>query len=160
MVFSILKSNCRNLAKEWIENNPEEKELIHFKLNKKLTESKEFRWIKPHEFRYRGKMYDIVSSKMIDGIRHVQCYHDVKEEKLIASYTRLLLGSHKNGEDQHTIAIRQMLDKLNVQIFENKTFLLINNPLYFSDDFTLYINNYKSRCLSPKPPPPEFLVSF
>lgn len=158
MVFSILKSNCRRLAKEWIENSPTEKELIHFKLDKEITESKDFKWIKPHEFRYRGRMYDIVSSKTIDGVRHVQCYHDVKEEKLIASYTKLLLKTRKSGEDQQATSVRQLLDRLNIQIFENKTISISNNPYSGSANVTFYLNHYKSRFIPPQPPPPEYSI--
>lgn len=47
-----------------------------------------FVWIEPHEFTYKGKMYDIVRSVSSgDSVRYF-CVNDTDEEKLIETYAK------------------------------------------------------------------------
>jgi hypothetical protein len=56
----------------------------------------DFAWEDAHEFVYKGKMYDVIETKLINGKLQVRCIEDAKEESLISQ----LSETHKQQQKQ------------------------------------------------------------
>lgn len=154
VVFKSLQLKYRQQAKEVIENTESKEQLVHFTLSTELTQSQSFQWIKEHEFRYQGRMYDIVNNDTINGTRHVYCYHDKKEEKLIAGYTRQIFQNQKKNKTGAQNYLYNILKRLSRQYVENP--FIINFGIYAGRVFHLkpFLNLYKSVKITPDTPPP------
>jgi hypothetical protein len=55
-----------------------------------LSEHSSFKWMEDNEFRYQGKMYDVISSEKQGNVSVFHCLNDSKEEALMAKYEGLV----------------------------------------------------------------------
>jgi hypothetical protein len=61
----------------------------------------DFNWVERGEFRYKGKLFDVVSEKVSGNIHYFTCINDKSEETLISNYTRnQVLTSHMGSPDK------------------------------------------------------------
>ncbi len=58
-----------------------------------------------NEINYQGNMYDVVSESYVDGVLHIQCIADNKEDSLLAGFLKLIKGSH-HGSKKHRQGVR------------------------------------------------------
>lgn len=81
--FQYEKSEIRKEVKTRLKKSVPDEKLIHFIFTEE--ESKKLVWMKKNEFRFKGKMYDVVHSKSIKANRvEYACVSDVQETKLFA----------------------------------------------------------------------------
>ena len=106
-----------------------------------------FVWIEPHEFTYKGKMYDIVRSVILGDTVRYYCVNDTDEEELIKTYSK----QTKQKKPVSTPAA-QVLITIFVSSFG------INELKCFCSDELIGIQTHNSRPLPgetdlPDPPP-------
>lgn len=65
-----------------------------------------FYWEEDNEFHYRGKMYDVISKKIIGEKLYITCINDSKEEELIDLYISITKKeNNKPGNTSPTIQL-------------------------------------------------------
>lgn len=112
------------------------------------SQNSNFCWLKEgKEFRYNGKMYDVVSSNKKDGKLILYCRNDTEEEEL---FNNICLLINKN------------ISKNNLLTFHISTFLKIepNKILPFQKKeavINLYDFDHKEYLLPVPEPPPRFV---
>lgn len=100
--FEIEHYLIRKQIKKAIKLSVPENQLISFHFSEK--ESRQLKWVKPHEFRLNGRFYDVVHKQKVKGIWHYQCINDIQETKLferLSTATAVNLTSTPPGHPAH-----------------------------------------------------------
>jgi hypothetical protein len=100
--FEIEHYLIRKQIKKAIKHSVPENQLISFHFSEK--ESRQLKWVKPHEFRLNGRFYDVVHKQKVKGIWHYQCINDIQETKLferLSTATAVNLTSTPPGHPAH-----------------------------------------------------------
>ncbi len=146
LYFKYLQHNIQHEIKHKIKNGLNENEL--FVIVVSTNNEKEIEWTKKNkEFRYKGEMYDLVKIKIKNNKKIYYCINDVKEEHLIANFT-------KQNRRRNKILLR--LKKLLNNKYFPKTYSVNNKILQANIYFTEYQFLYKSRFKEILSPPPKF----
>ncbi len=153
-VYTVMKYRIQGEVKEMIKASVPISELASFSfLTADLDrEAAAIQWMADDEFRYEGRMYDIVSVHVNGDSTHFNCINDVQEERLFAD-----LGDHVR---------RQMGDSGNQgrldafkDVFKDSHFHIIRwcNRLPATGTMaTLSVQEYASICLDVPFLPPRF----
>lgn len=91
----------RKEIKRAIKQAVPENQLIHFHFTPK--ERQKLNWLKPHEFRFNGRFYDVVHKKKINGVWHFKCIDDIQETVLFEKLAFATADNLVNTPDQHPI---------------------------------------------------------
>jgi len=85
IVFRLQQSGIKNEMKKMIRSNlsKTERETFSFSLNDQTALSK-LEWEDGHEFRLRGKMYDVIEKRIENGKLVISCISDDKETLLLS----------------------------------------------------------------------------
>ncbi|MEI6123867.1 MAG: hypothetical protein WCQ95_09565 [Bacteroidota bacterium] len=86
----------------------------------------QFRWMEQDEFRYKGKMYDVINSQKHGDTNLFVCLNDKKEEAMLAKYE----GFVKHHIDSN-LPYRQKSAQLLLQIVKEATCEKQKQPLFF-----------------------------
>ncbi len=114
----------------------------------------DFKWAEKGEFRYKGKLYDLISMEVTGTTVVFNCINDKNEELLIArhdQFRNLFTGMNspertKNNQAMHNLLIKQALLKL----------FLIQSPENSSQViFFIPAKHLNSIILPPASPPPR-----
>jgi hypothetical protein len=104
--YSFERENIRAGVKSRIRSGIDRKELTMISLHTSILDS-ELHWVKPHEFRFRGEMFDVVETTVSNDTVHYLCYPDEKENILNKKITGMVndaFGQHPaNQEHQKQI---------------------------------------------------------
>jgi len=102
---------------------------------------------KDKEFRYKGSMYDVVSTEIRGENIYYYCLNDVKEKQLIARYNR--------NNRRRTQALQNLKRVMGNKYFPQKQ--ISNTDLCHTDILLAgYQEQYTSVIPETDPPPPEF----
>lgn len=120
------------------------KKLVELEIYKGL-DAAQMHWKKPHEFEYRGNMYDVVDKTELKDRFVYLCYHDKKETKIDQKFKK---ESQKKQNPEN-----QLSKLLKAPLFVSEHSLVI--VLFFEKEtnFTSFlarlINNYTPSVFSP-----------
>ena len=121
------RSNIRASMKSLMKSNIPKDKIEVLKIAKN---SKYFQRIHNKEFRYRGKMYDIIREVVLKEYTKYYCINDEKEEQLMKSYSKFF----EDSSDGMTTV------KYSGKIFKN--FFV---PFYLEKDNPIMIRNLNNR---------------
>jgi len=115
--------------------------------------SHDFRWINRKEFRYRGRLYDVISIKRNGDSTLIHCINDKNEESLIARYSTFLgtrswddlAGRAKNARIMLDHLIKHAL--LKETISREVPFIILKEPITGAASLQCRV------CPPPSPPP-------
>lgn len=114
-VYNIWLYSVKKEVKEKLESNfPEEKKVIKVPSSWAENPPEEFKWHEPHEFEYRGQMYDIIHQETHGDTIWYYCYWDQAETKLLndlAEYVSNYLQQDQ-AKQQKYVSLKQHLDKI------------------------------------------------
>lgn len=110
-------------------------------------------FVKAHEFRYNGMMFDIKSKKYSGDSVTYLCFRDIKESILIASIRSSFANS---GNFEQTLP-NELMKLLKSHIFDNYTLLLtnINRVNTNSAKILIVLLKYISAITEIQTPPPK-----
>ena len=134
---------------EAIRNN----ELVTFTFTKEETKSL-LRWIKPHEFKYRGKMYDIVESGMKGDSVWYLCYHHEEETRLRNHLSRLISGMTDNDRQKND-RTTNLLSFFKTLYFQDVSWKVPVLNEFLSINTTLLQHESTIEITPPVPPPKQ-----
>ncbi len=118
------------------------------------TTNPAFKIVGDREFRFQGRLYDIVSQTTRGTTTWFLCYNDTREEKLIAGFRKvqdLNPGYAGNPRSKHILAILYHL--VTLAMVEYPT--LLHPPQSSEIDFGSYTVLSISIPSAPESPPPE-----
>jgi hypothetical protein len=114
----------------------------------------DFKWAEKGEFRYKGKLYDLIFMEVTGTTTVIICINDKKEEQLIArhdQFQNLLTSMNSPGRTKNTKAMQNLVIKqallrnFLIQSPVNSTQVLFLDPTSFLNSITL----------TPASPPPR-----
>jgi len=119
-----------------------------------LKQTKQLIWINKDEFKYQGRMYDIVKRSKSDCGYTFHCFNDQKEASLFVKLTQFT--SNDLGHQSDESPINELLKSLQFP------FLLVSQNIYFlaialinEEHVFLYQNLHKDWSNQIVPPPPQ-----
>jgi hypothetical protein len=118
----------------------------------------EFKWMEDNEFKYQGKMYDVISSEKQGNMNIFRCLNDKNEEKLIAKYEVIMKNHTQSGlpyKQKSNQLLRQIVKEAALDAVRNDVFLTSFNKITYRYSYSL------STFISPVPkkPPKAFSLS-
>lgn len=101
IAYQVRRSVIRSEIKSQIKNKIPDNELVIITITKE--NSHQVDWKEKHEFRYQGKMYDVVHSKQYnDGSIHYFCITDKQETELFNHLDELVTRQMKSDKQNRT----------------------------------------------------------
>ncbi len=155
LVFKVQQAQIRREIKQQIKAGVAEEELVLLKIPGVLEESSNpvFQRIHSREFRYKGRMYDIIRQVDHGDITWYYCIVDVKESGLFASLENSIKFElhHSTERKKQSERVLRLLAGLYINDFDN------SEKVYFNDEFTDTIYNFTIKTWNsfPVPPPPK-----
>jgi hypothetical protein len=86
LVFHVQLAAVKSEMKAFLRNQQHNKNIVQIRLS--TEELKHLHWEDEHEFRYQGKMYDVIEMKSGHGIVLIRCIADEKETALLNEYQK------------------------------------------------------------------------
>jgi hypothetical protein len=113
----------------------------------------DFKWVDKGEFRYKGKLYDVISQQRSGTSLIFRCINDSKEEDLIVRTNHLheLFSGMNSAKQKNSVAFHKLLIKQ--ALLKHYSFSVPEN--YFQIIFSYPSCKVKSILLSPSSPPPK-----
>jgi hypothetical protein len=112
--FSLLQNQIRREVRQRIKAGVSESDLVHLAIPKSLekTPNERFQRIHSKEFRFDGRMYDIVRQEARGDTTYYACIYDHAETDLFAGLHRMMRDEMQNNPDrrQQQQDIRRMID--------------------------------------------------
>jgi hypothetical protein len=150
-VFKIQQYIIRHEIKQQIKQGIPEKELVRITITPELAEK--LVWLKDNEFRYHGRMYDVV--KKVEDSNHTVVYFCISDNQETELFAHLddLVKKNMDPEKRPNAPLKNMFKLLSHLYYEsNKTEVFNNLPetekkWYFND---LYADPFLTD-LSPPP---------
>ena len=153
-LFKIQQYEVRKEIKSKIKNNVPENDLILLSFHPSSKEYSEIEWIKNHEFRYKGQLFDIVRlARDNDGTIRYKCINDKQEEILFENLDEWV-QKHMESESNSDPSSKNILKLFSIVYFSSTQvyFLEQNTTLSLKSD---YIFHYSSPALEIISPPPQ-----
>ncbi len=154
-IFRIQQHKIRQEIEQQIKAGVSEAELVLLKIPKTLEEKPHstFQRIHKREFRYDGKMYDIVRQESHGDTTWYYCLPDEKETQLFANLDELV-KQDMAGDPQHRKQIDELLRLLGALYCSHKTdgFFIFSNEQKAA---TFFFFNLTTWDFPPSTPPPE-----
>lgn len=155
--FKIRQHQVRKEMKTLIKAGAPDSLHHYFYLDEIESDPSQITWIHSKEFRYRGEMYDILTSTKENGRVLLHCIHDVKESGLFAELDRMV-DKGLNGDPQ------QRNQKLHWHKLFHSLFLSDStSDVPFAADVLNQLSSARlsfklMRGMKPPVPPPQFVV--
>lgn len=153
LFLKIQQKHIRYEIKQQIKAGVPVEELVLLKISRSTQENRrEFQYIHSREFRYFGKMYDIIRQESHGETTWFYCINDEKETLLFARLDEQVKNEMKNlpgsGKERE-----QLLQWHNTLFFAEDNITGIINPS-FNDRSTPYSFHLKDWKQPPETPPP------
>lgn len=104
-VFSFLQYRIHGEVKRMLKASVPASELILFAFHTAKLENGEYplQWLKKNEFRYRGGMFDIVTSRVNRDSTYFMCINDIQEERLFKNIGNHVQRHMNDSNDQKNL---------------------------------------------------------
>jgi hypothetical protein len=157
-VFRLEQHRVRKEVKALLKSRIPESSLTVIRFSPSALE--ELEWIEPHEFRYKGQMYDVVRrSTEASGILVFHCINDKQEERLFANLDAHIALHLEHGKEEKNN--KKEAFKTGKEYFLQHTYL--GFPQYCEaatfPSFRLYAVNGTRKVPVPPPDKKGFLYS-
>lgn len=147
LIFKIMQNNIQNHIKQEIKQCLKDDELTVIIIS--LNDESKLYWVKPDkEMIYKGKMYDVVRTKIHNEKKYYYCINDEKEKQLIDNYNK----TH-NSQKELEKRIKKV-EKINLYCQKTQFINYQNNyEIIFLNKSFYLVTNY----LEPQSPPPKLI---
>lgn len=117
ITFTIFQKKIRKEIKSKIKAGLAESQLDIFEVD---TRDASFRRVNSHEFRFKGKLYDIIVENQISDFKILfKAINDTKEEKLFENLSKLVTNT-LNSDSPTAQTMKKILNLLNFDTFLSK----------------------------------------
>jgi hypothetical protein len=155
--FEIEHYLIRKQIKKAIKLSVPENQLIKFHFTER--EFDQLHWVKPHEFRLKGRFYDVVHKSKVNGIWHFHCINDIQETALFATLNTACAENLSNTPASHPMkGWLKVLKEPMEEISNNETIHLAVFQFEQKEEFpNFHCSNYLDPYLASAFPPPDFM---
>lgn len=154
IVYQQIKSYHKRSIREQIKQNNFSQVIEILRFSKKDLKEKlvKIDFIEKNEFKFDGKLYDIISFWETDDSVFYKCINDTKEEELEAVFVNYVVNNEHRQD--LPVPIKQLLSSLQLEYFLlNK---IVNSPFINSSYFeSSSVDNPLDLCLIVPDPPPR-----
>lgn len=152
IIFNQIKTYHKKCIKEAIKNETinEVVEVISFSKKDLKAGNYDIIFIEEYEFRFNGKMYDIISKWETEDTVFYKCINDSKEEQLEKSFVKYVVNNSKRQDIP--LPIKNLLTFLNIDYFFNS--LKLNIDKIQTCSIKTYPESFQIENLVEVPDPP------
>jgi hypothetical protein len=153
--FKVQQYSIKQEIKQKLKKGVPKNELFTFTFSEdEIEANKEIEFIEEHEFRYKGKMYDIVYQQRQNGKIIYQCVSDEQETTLFAQLEQLVEEQSKKNQEKN----QQLFKLLNFQFIVSN--ISISKLIFPYNEFSSNLYHYSIKTCDSKitSPPPQHLI--
>jgi hypothetical protein len=154
LAFSLLQNQIRRDVRKRIKAGVSESDLVHLAIPKSLEQSPNTRFQRIHsrEFRFDGRMYDIVRQEVRGDTTYYACIYDHAETALFADLHLMMQDEMQSNPErrQQQREIRRMID---AHYLRDAGVPLPSCLGQASVTFSLFLHPASHSPIPPKPPP-------
>lgn len=146
---AIIKKEVKSLLKSSLDDS----ELVVLHFDKNSGEYRKLQWLDEHEFRYHGRMYDIIRQDTDRrGNVTYHCINDIREEQLFVNLTEQIRNHIEQNPE------KQQIPKILLKILTLEFYRVDRNEYLIPDNRYIYHYSYIDRSFItyidiPSPPP-------
>lgn len=109
-------------------------------------------WVEDHEFKFNGRMYDVVSRKYDRNNTKLYCIHDKQEEKLFVGLGDAV--SQKLNKTKSGKVLMGWLDGMKYQLVSTNSIQMVFAEI-MTNNYFVTSNFYTFECSNVDSPPPQ-----
>jgi hypothetical protein len=157
IVYNQIKFYHKRTIKEQIKQNnfQEVTETLSFSKSDLKNKLVNLEFIEEYEFRYNGKLYDIITQWETDDSIYYKCINDTKEEELEEIFVNYVVNN--NHRNDLPLPIKQLLNSLQVEYYlvsNQKIYPQLNSSFITCSEYKNPLDEF----LSIPDPPPRFVI--
>jgi len=157
IVYNQIKFYHKRTIKEQIKQNnfQEVTETLSFSKSDLKNKLVNLEFIEEYEFRYNGKLYDIITQWETDDSIYYKCINDTKEEELEEIFVNYVVNN--NHRNDLPLPIKQLLNSLQVEYYlvsNKKIYPQLNSSFITCSEYQNPLDEF----LSIPDPPPRFVI--
>lgn len=157
IVYNQIKFYHKRTIKEQIKQNnfQEVTETLSFSKSDLKNKLVNLEFIEEYEFRYNGKLYDIITQWETDDSIYYKCINDTKEEELEEIFVNYVVNN--NHRNDLPLPIKQLLNSLQVEYYlvsNQKIYPQLNSSFITCSEYQNPLDEF----LSIPDPPPRFVI--
>ena len=133
--------------------NSQDEVVFSFAINAPQNEESP-EWEEEHEFRYKGKMYDVIDQRIEDGQLIVRCISDEKETELIKKYEEILEKQFGGRAKKRSVSLLKLIC---TPFTIPSAFMTSAIVRLLHNQYSIYRCNIPFVCRDVITPPPRFL---
>ena len=111
---------------------------------------KQLEWEDDHEFRFKGKMYDVIEKQWQDGKLHIRCISDEKETVLIDQYMQINKNNHSDSKP-----LSSLIQLITAQFIQPFALIPELCAIQIKNSFPFYSSRLFSTAFPIHTPPPR-----
>jgi len=156
IVYNQIKFYHKRTIKEQIKQNnfQEVTETLSFSKSDLKNKLVNLEFIEEYEFRYNGKLYDIITQWETDDSIYYKCINDTKEEELEEIFVNYVVNN--NHRNDLPLPIKQLLNSLQIEYYlvsNQKIYPQLNSSFITCSEYQNPLDEFLS---IPEPPPRIF----
>lgn len=155
LLFHIQRSQVRKEVKLRIKQGVPEEQMLIFRFSTAAPGLQNLQWENPHEFRFRGRMYDVVRQHTANDSIYLYCIDDQQETRLFATLSELVDNQLNQGPAREQQQVASLV--LSNFYLPGKVLGLQHQNSLLNPAYSPYIFKVKSWNPSPSSPPPRLI---
>ena len=157
LIYSVLQSHLKEIAEEKISASKLENRVTILAFSKSdINDGRsQLKFIDEKEFSYKGKMYDIITEKIVNDSIYFECFSDIDEDELNLAFNKNFDGDENGDKNSSTQNLQKNI--LQDGVLSNDSILILQ-----SKKISYYTNNSistPSNIYEAATPPPVSLFS-
>lgn len=152
IIFNQIKNYHKRTIRNLISKNSFNQVIEQLSFSKNDLKQRKYilDFMEEHEFRFNGKLYDILSKWETEDSVFYRCLNDTKEEEMEKAFVEFVVN---NNRQDLPLPIKQLLNFLNLELFNISAY---QNP--FIQEIKFYKQDFSENILDnlediPVPPP-------
>jgi hypothetical protein len=116
--FYLQQATIKKEVKSLLKSTLDESELVKLHFDPNSDEYRKLQWLDEHEFRYDGRMYDIIKSEKDEKNNLTfHCINDIKEEQLFSNLSEQIRRHIEQNPEKNTIS-KILIKALNLEFYQ------------------------------------------
>lgn len=157
LVYNQIKFYHKRVIKERIQENSFQQIVEILSFSKRDLQEKiiEVKFVERNEFKFNGKLYDIITKWETDDSIFYKCINDTKEEELEEIFVNYVVNN--NYRNDLPLPIKQLLNSLQIEYYlvsNQKIYPQLNSSFISCSEYQNPLDEF----LSIPDPPPRFVI--
>lgn len=156
LIFQQIKLYHKKSIRSQILNRNIPQLVVKLSFSKQDIDNHKIHFIEEHEFRFEGKLFDIIEKFETSDSIHFLCINDTEEEKLETQFLAYVIN--EKNPLKIPLPVREILKLLNIDLYyQNNS--LTQELFYFHKNWFDFTSKLIDSFISIPDPPPKILIN-